>query len=73
MEKIKSEKRQDACRIMAGMWSDAVRPFVKEGGEVADTDASLEDKRFLQLVRRPQHKKLWRAIVHQLAVNEANA
>ena len=42
MEQMKLEKQQDACRIMVGVWSDALRPFVKEGGEVADTDASQD-------------------------------
>ena len=69
LERVRLEKQQDTWDIMAGVWADVFKPFVKAGGAVDEERALPEERMFLNLVRLPQHRELWGDIVAQCATN----
>ena len=71
LKKVRPEKQQDVRDMMAGVWSDAMRPFVQPGGAVDEGRASPEECMILKLARQPQHRELWGDILLQLEINEA--
>ena len=71
LAQVRPEKQQEVRDMMAGVWSDALLPYVKPSGAVDEAGASPEERAFLQVVRKPSHMQLWRDIVHQLVTNES--
>ena len=43
LERVRLEKQQDTWDIMAGVWADVFKPFVKEGGAV-DEERAFQKK-----------------------------
>ena len=66
---VRLEKQQEVWDIIVGVWSDALRPYVKTSGAVNEAGASPEERAFLNVVRKPRNIQLWQDIVHQLVTN----